>query len=43
MSHLLTKNHLLDFTKTIIPLALMVSESIAIDSEPIWAQGIIVK
>ena len=39
----------LDFTKTIIPLALMASESIAheadswvIDSEPIRAQGIIV-
>ena len=39
----------LDFTKTIIPLALMASESIAqpsassaIDSEPIRARGIIV-
>ena len=40
----------MDFTKTIIPLALMVSESIAhwpsassaIDSEPIRARGIIV-
>ena len=40
---------LLDFTKTIIPLALMASESIAhsvfglMDSEPIRAPGIIVK
>ena len=37
----------MDFTKTIIPLALMASESIAheadIDSEPIRARGIIVK
>ena len=33
----------LDFTKTIIPLALMASESIAHDSEPIRARGIIVK
>ena len=32
----------LDFTKTIIPLALMASESIASDSEPIRARGIIV-
>ena len=33
----------LDFTKTIIPLAPMASESIAIDSEPFRARGIIVK
>ena len=34
----------MDFTKTIIPLAVMASESIthSADSEPIWAQGIIV-
>ena len=32
----------MDFTKTIIPLAFMGSASIAIDSEPIQAQGIIV-
>ena len=32
----------LDFTKTIIPLALVASESIAHDSEPIRARGIIV-
>ena len=33
----------MDFTTTIIPVALMAPESIAIDSEPIRAQGIIVK
>ena len=33
----------MDFTKTIILLALMASELIAIDSEPIRARGIIVK
>ena len=35
----------MDFTKTIIPLSLMASESMAhaIDSEPIRARGIIVK
>ena len=47
------KTNSLDFTKTIIPLALMASELIAhsalrphgllVDSEPIRAQGIIVK
>ena len=33
----------MDFTKTITPLALMASELIAIDSEPIRARGIIVE
>ena len=33
----------MDFTTTIIPLALMAPESIDIDSEPTRAQGIIVK
>ena len=33
----------MDFTKRIIPLALIASESIAIDSEPIQARGIIVE
>ena len=33
----------LDFTKTVIPFALMASEWIVIGSEPIRARGIIVK
>ena len=39
---MLAKVVYLDFTKTIIPFALMASESIAIDSESIQARGIIV-